>query len=145
MSKDPSDQIIDGGEADKPNSVGDNPWNKLAGEFGGEYSASYGADLDTLFIPEGKREAYINPDLLGQLNCVKAFIEKNFPDWQKDDSNRLILYPGSNSDGTMVDVFGSGVVHVDPDGHALGFLERKNLETKHMTIEEYIGNMPGGQ
>ena len=31
MSKDPSDQIIDGGEADKPNSVGDNPWNKLAG------------------------------------------------------------------------------------------------------------------
>ena len=45
----------------------------------------------------------------------------------------------------MADVFGSGVVHVDPDGHALGFLERKNLETKHMTIEEYIGNMPGGQ
>ena len=40
MSKDPSDQIIDDREADKPNSVGDNPWNKLAGEFGGEDSAS---------------------------------------------------------------------------------------------------------
>ena len=45
----------------------------------------------------------------------------------------------------MADVFGDRVVHVDPDGHALGFLERKNLETKHMTIEEYIGNMPEGQ
>lgn len=145
MSKDLSDQIIDDREAGRSSGVGDNPWNKLAGEFGGEDSASYGADLDTLFISEGKREAYINPDLLDQLNCVKAFIEKNFPDWQKDDSNRLILYPGSNSDGTMADVFGGGVVHVDPDGHALGFLERKNLETKHMTIEEYIGNMPGGR
>jgi len=45
----------------------------------------------------------------------------------------------------MADVFGDRVVHVDPDGHALGFLERKNLETKHMMIEEYIGNMPEGR
>ena len=68
MSKDPSDQIIDDREAGRSSGVGDNPWNKLAGEFGGEDSASYGADdLDTLFIPEGKREAYINPDLLDSL------------------------------------------------------------------------------
>lgn len=40
MSKDPSDQIIDGGEAGRSSGVGDNPWNKLAGEFGDEDSAS---------------------------------------------------------------------------------------------------------
>lgn len=146
MSKDPSDQIIDNREAGRSSGVGDNPWDKLTGKFGDEDSTSYGADdLDALFIPEGKREAYINPDLRDQLNCVKAFIEKNFPGWQKDDSNRLILYPGSNSDGTMADVFGDRVVHVDSDGHALGFLERKNLETKHMRIEEYIDAMPEEQ
>ena len=67
MSKYPSDQIIDDREAGRLSGVGDNPWDKLTGKFGGEDSASYGADLDTLFIPEGKREAYINPDLLDSL------------------------------------------------------------------------------
>lgn len=39
MSKDPSDQIIDDREAGRSSGIGDNPWNKLAGEFGGEDSA----------------------------------------------------------------------------------------------------------
>lgn len=40
MSKDPSDQIIDDREAGRSCCIGDNPWNKLAGEFGGEDSVS---------------------------------------------------------------------------------------------------------
>lgn len=40
MSKYPSDQIIDDREAGRLSGVGDNPWDKLTGEFGGEDSAS---------------------------------------------------------------------------------------------------------
>ena len=143
MSKDPSDQIIDDREAGRSSGIGDNPWNKLAGEFGGEYSTSYGADdLDALFIPEGKREAHIKEELLAHLKVAKREIIRL--GWQ-EDSSQLILYPGSNSDRTMTEVFGNQVVHIDPDGNALALLKNKGFPTEQMTIEDYIANMPDGE
>ncbi len=143
MSKDPSDQIIDDREAGRSSGIGDNPWNKLAGEFGGEDSTSYGADdLDALFIPEGKREAHIKEELLAHLKVAKREIIRL--GWQ-EDSSQLILYPGSNSDRTMTEVFGNQVVHIDPDGNALALLKNKGFPTEQTTIEDYIAHMPDGE
>ncbi|TWP14260.1 hypothetical protein EUA75_03230 [TM7 phylum sp. oral taxon 353] len=143
MSKDPSDQIIDDREAGRSSGVGDNPWDKLTGKFGDEDSASYGADdLDTLFIPEGKREAYIKEELLAHLKVAKR--EIICLGWQ-EDPNQLILYPGSNSDRTMAEVFGNQVVHIDPDGNALVLLKNKGFPTEQMTIEDFIANMSDGE
>lgn len=64
--------------------------------------------------------------------------------WQ-EDPNQLILYPGSNSDRTMAEVFGDQVVHIDPDSKALALLQKKGFRTKQMTIEDYIANMPDGE
>ena len=64
--------------------------------------------------------------------------------WQ-EDPNQLILYPGSNSDRTMTEVFGDQVVHIDPDSKALALLQKKGFRTKQMTIEDYIANMPDGE
>ena len=64
--------------------------------------------------------------------------------WQ-EDSNQLILYPGSNSDRTMAEVFGDQVVHIDPDSKALALLQKKGFRTEQMTIEDYIANMPDGE
>ncbi len=60
--------------------------------------------------------------------------------WQGDPS-QLILYPGSNSDRTMTEVFGNQVVHIDPDDKALVLLQKKGFCTEQMTIEDYIANM----
>lgn len=60
--------------------------------------------------------------------------------WQGDPS-QLILYPGSNSDRTMTEVFGNQVVHIDPDDKALALLQKKGFRTEQMTIEDYIVNM----
>ena len=60
--------------------------------------------------------------------------------WQ-EDPNQLILYPGSNSDRTMTEVFGNQVVHIDPDDKALALLQKKGFRTEQMTIEDYIANM----
>ena len=143
MSKDPSDQIIDDREAGRSSGVGDNPWDKLTGKFGDEDSTSYGADdLDALFIPEGKREAYIKEELLAHLKVAKR--EIICLGWQ-EDPNQLILYPGSNSDRTMAEVFGNQVVHIDPDGNALVLLKNKGFPTEQMTIEDFIANMSDGE
>lgn len=60
--------------------------------------------------------------------------------WQGDPS-QLILYPGSNSDRTMTEVFSNQVVHIDPDDKALVLLQKKGFCTEQMTIEDYIANM----
>ena len=64
--------------------------------------------------------------------------------WQ-EDSNQLILYPGSNSDRTMTEVFGNQVVHIDPDDKALALLQKKGFPTEQMTIEDYVANMSDGE
>lgn len=85
-----------------------------------------------------KRGAYVNQELLAHLKVAKREIIRL--GWQGDPS-QLILYPGSNSDRTMTEVFGNQVVHIDPDDKALALLQKKGFRTEQMTIEDYIANM----
>ena len=85
-----------------------------------------------------KRGAYVNQELLAHLKVAKR--ETIRLGWQGDPS-QLILYPGSNSDRTMTEVFGNQVVHIDPDDKALVLLQKKGFCTEQMTIEDYIANM----
>lgn len=96
------------------------------------------SDLSRVYNQAEKREAYIKEELLAHLKVAKREIIRL--GWQEDPS-QLILYPGSNSDRTMTEVFGNKVVHIDPDGNALALLKNKGFPTEQMTIEDYIANM----
>ena len=89
-----------------------------------------------------KRGAYVNQELLAHLKVAKHEIIRL--GWQ-EDSNQPILYPGSNSDRTMTEVFGNQVVHIDPDDKALALLQKKGFPTEQMTIEDYVANMSDGE
>lgn len=116
-----------------------NPWDDLSDQFNkGDGSAPVDADLDRVSESMEKRGAYVNQELLAHLKVAKREIIRL--GWQGDPS-QLILYPGSNSDRTMTEVFGNKVVHIDPDGNALALLKNKGFPTEQMTIEDYIANM----
>ena len=120
-----------------------NPWDDLSDQFNkGGGSAPVDADLDRVSESMEKRGAYVNQELLAHLKVAKYEIIRL--GWQEDPS-QLILYPGSNSDRTMTEVFGNQVVHIDSDDKALALLQKKGLRTEQMTIEDYIANMSYGE
>lgn len=115
--------------------------NKSGGEQGS------GDDIDNILNnlqrQAEKHGAYIKPELRVHLQVAKREIINRIG-WQ-EDPNQLILYPGSNSDRTMAEVFGDQVVHIDPDSKALALLQKSGFRTEQMTIEDYIANMPDGE
>lgn len=120
-----------------------NPWDDLSDQFNkGDGSAPVDADLDRVSESMEKRGAYVNQELLAHLKVAKREIIRL--GWQGDPS-QLILYPGSNSDRTMTEVFGNQVVHIDPDDKALALLQKKGFPTEQMTIEDYVANMSDGE
>ena len=120
-----------------------NPWDDLSDQFNkGGGSAPVDADLDRVSESMEKRGAYVNQELLAHLKVAKYEIIRL--GWQ-EDPNRLILYPGSNSDRTMTEVFGNQVVHIDPDDKALALLQKKGFRTEQMNIKDYVANMSDGE
>ena len=116
-----------------------NPWDDLLVQLNeGDGSAPVDADLDRVSESMEKRGAYVNQELLAHLKVAKHEIIRL--GWQ-GDPNQLILYPGSNSDRTMTEVFGNQVIHIDPDGNALALLKNKGFPTEQTTIEDYVANM----
>lgn len=118
-----------------------NPWDSVLARLN-EGELAEDSDLDRVSESMEKRGAYVNQELLAHLKVAKYEIIRL--GWQ-EDPNRLILYPGSNSDRTMTEVFGNQVVHIDPDGKALALLQKKGFRTEQMTIEDYIANMSDGE
>jgi len=118
-----------------------NPWDSVLARLN-EGELAEDSDLSRVYNQAKKREAYIKEELLAHLKVAKR--EIICLGWQ-EDPNQLILYPGSNSDRTMAEVFGDQVVHIDPDSKALAWLQKKGFRTKQMTIEDYIANMPDGE
>ena len=144
------DQGITGGKevSDLPGGSVVNPWADMVAQpnkSGGEQGS--GDDIDNIISnlqqQAEKRGACIKPELRVHLQVAKREIIDRIG-WQ-DDPNQLILYPGSSSDRTMADVFGEQVVHIDPDGNALAWLQDKGLRTEQTTIEDYIAHMPDGE
>ena len=133
------------GEADgSTGGCSDNPWDGLLDQLNeGDRERDLYDDIFSDFQQQlEKRETYIKEELLAHLKVAKREIIRL--GWQ-EDSSQLILYPGSNSDRTMTEVFGNQVVHIDPDGNALALLKNKGFPTEQMTIEDYIANMPDGE
>ena len=133
------------GEADgSTGGCSDNPWDGLLDQLNeGDRERDLYDDIFSDFQQQlEKRETYIKEELLAHLKVAKREIIRL--GWQ-EDPNRLILYPGSNSDRTMTEVFGNQVVHIDPDDKALALLQKKGFRTEQMTIEDYIANMPDGE
>lgn len=122
----------------------DNPWDDLLDQLNeGDRERDLYDDIFSDFQQQlEKRETYIKEELLAHLKVAKREIIRL--GWQEDPS-RLILYPGSNSDRTMTEVFGNQVVHIDPDDKALALLQKKGLRTEQMTIEDYVANMSDGE
>ena len=118
-----------------------NPWDSVLARLN-EGELAEDSDLSRVYNQAKKREAYIKEELLAHLKVAKREIIRL--GWQ-EDPNRLILYPGSNSDRTMTEVFGNQVVHVDPDDKALALLQKKGFRTEQMTIEGYVANMSNGE
>lgn len=118
-----------------------NPWDSVLARLN-EGELAEDSDLSRVYNQVKKREAYIKEELLAHLKVAKREIIRL--GWQ-EDPNRLILYPGSNSDRTMTEVFGNQVVHVDPDDKALALLQKKGFRTEQMTIEDYVANMSDGE
>ena len=118
-----------------------NPWDSVFARLN-EGELAEDSDLSCVYNQVKKREAYIKEELFAHLKVAKREIIRL--GWQ-EDPNRLILYPGSNSDRTMTEVFGNQVVHIDPDSKALALLQKKGFRTEQMTIEDYIANMPDGE
>lgn len=118
-----------------------NPWDSVLARLN-EGELAEDSDLSRVYNQAENREAYIKEELLAHLQVAKREIIRL--GWQ-EDPNRLILYPGSNSDRTMTEVFGNQVVHVDPDDKALALLQKKGFRTEQMTIEDYVANMSDGE
>ena len=118
-----------------------NPWDSVLARLN-EGELAEDSDLSRVYNQAKKREAYIKEELLAHLKVAKREIIRL--GWQ-EDPNRLILYPGSNSDRTMTEVFGNQVVHIDPDDKALALLQKKGFRTEQMTIEDYVANMSDGE
>lgn len=118
-----------------------NPWDSVLARLN-EGELAEDSDLSRVYNQAEKRGAYIKEELLAHLQVVKREIIRL--GWQ-EDPNQLILYPGSNSDRTMAEVFGDQVVHIDPDSKALALLQKNGFRTEQMTIEDYIANMPDGE
>lgn len=118
-----------------------NPWDSVLARLN-EGELAEDSDLSRVYNQAENREAYIKEELLAHLQVAKREIIRL--GWQEDPS-RLILYPGSNSDRTMTEVFGNQVVHIDPDDKALALLQKKGLRTEQMTIEDYVANMSDGE
>ena len=144
------DQGITGGKevSDLPGGSVVNPCADMVAQpnkSGGEQGSGDGIDniISNLQQQAEKRGACIKPELRVHLQVAKREIIDRIG-WQ-DDPNQLILYPGSSSDRTMADVFGEQVVHIDPDGNALAWLQDKGLRTEQTTIEDYIAHMPDGE
>lgn len=118
-----------------------NPWDSVLARLN-EGELVEDSDLSRVYNQAEKRGAYIKEELLAHLKVAKREIIRL--GWQ-EDPNQLILYPGSNSDRTMAEVFGDQVVHIDPDSKALALLQKNGFRTEQMTIEDYIANMPDGE
>jgi hypothetical protein len=118
-----------------------NPWDSVLARLN-EGELAEDSDLSRVYNQAEKRETYIKEELLAHLKVAKR--EIICLGWQ-EDPNQLILYPGSNSDRTMAEVFGNQVVHIDPDGNALALLQNKGFRTEQMTIEDYVANMSDGE
>jgi len=114
-----------------------NPWDSVLARLN-EGELAEDSDLSRVYNQAENREAYVKEELLAHLKVAKREIIRL--GWQ-EDPNRLILYPGSNSDRTMTEVFGNRVVHIDPDDKALALLQKKGFRTEQMTIEDYVANM----
>lgn len=112
-----------------------NPWDSVLARLN-EGELAEDSDLSRVYNQAEKRGAYIKDELLAHLQMAKRELG-----WQ-EDPNQLILYPGSNSDRTMTEVFGNQVIHIDPDNKALALLQKKGLRTEQTTIEDYVANMP---
>ena len=137
-------EIVVGEADDSTGGCSDNPWDGLLDQLNeGDRERDLYDDIFSDFQQQlEKRETYIKEELLAHLKVAKR--EIICLGWQ-EDPNQLILYPGSNSDRTMAEVFGDQVVHIDPDSKALAWLQKKGFRTKQMTIEDYIANMPDGE
>lgn len=125
-----------------------NPWYDMVAQpnkSGGEQGSGDDIDniLNNLQQQAEKLGVYIKPELRVHLQVAKSEIIDRIG-WQ-DDPNQLILYPGSSSDRTMADVFGNQVIHIDPDGNALAWLQDEGLRTEQTTIEDYIAHMSDGE
>lgn len=118
-----------------------NPWDSVFARLN-EGELAEDSDLSCVYNQVKKREAYIKEELFAHLKVAKREIIRL--GWQ-EDPNRLILYPGSNSDRTMTEVFGNQVVHIDPDDKALALLQKKGFRTEQMTIKDYVANMSDGE
>ena len=130
------------GEADgSTGGCSDNPWDSVFARLN-EGELAEDSDLSCVYNQVKKREAYIKEELFAHLKVAKREIIRL--GWQ-EDPNRLILYPGSNSDRTMTEVFGNQVVHIDPDDKALALLQKKGFRTEQMTIKDYVANMSDGE
>ncbi len=90
--------------------------------------------FDIAFL-QNKKETYFYPNVAKALGKLRERMTNI-------DDTSVILYPGSNSDETFASVFGSGVIHVDPDEHAMDVMREKGYNVAEMTIEEYVSNMP---
>lgn len=90
--------------------------------------------FDIAFL-QNKKETYFYPNVAKALGKLRECMTNI-------DDTSVILYPGSNSDETFASVFGSGVIHVDPDEHAMDVMREKGYNVAEMTIEEYVSNMP---
>lgn len=138
---DHNQEIVVGEADDSTGGCSANPWDGLLDQLNeGDRERDLYDDIFSDFQQQlEKRETYIKEELLAHLKVAKR--EIICLGWQ-EDPNQLILYPGSNSDRTMTEVFGNQVVHIDPDGNALVLLKNKGFPTEQMTIEDYIANMP---
>lgn len=86
--------------------------------------------FDIAFL-QNKKETYFYPNVAKALGKLRERMTNI-------DDTSVILYPGSNSDETFASVFGSGVIHVDPDEHAMDVMREKGYNVAEMTIEEYL-------
>ena len=94
-----------------------------------------GTDSFDIAFLQNKKETYFYPNVAKALGKLRERMTNI-------DDTSVILYPGSNSDETFASVFGSGVIHVDPDEHAMDVMREKGYNVAEMTIEEYVSNMP---
>lgn len=93
-----------------------------------------GTDSFDIAFLQNKKETYFYQDVAKALNKLREHM-------MNIDDTSVILYPGSNSDETFASVFGSGVIHVDPDEHAMDVMREKGYNVAEMTIEEYMSHM----
>lgn len=98
--------------------------------------------LESSYQFESREEVETKPYSYDMDTISLRTIKTAMPDITEES---VIVYPGSAADTGAAEVFGRGVVHIDPDESSISSMQQAGYVGIPSTFEEYLAAMPADQ